>query len=1250
MAIDIFNFDGTQLTTVQDGTKDSTHASISFVGRGYKGWGSIIEQDLLWVMQNFAGLDQPPHPVMGQLWYDNNEGVHIIKVWNGAAWVASGGVITQPNEPGNANQGAFWYDNTNMQLHTWNGSAWDLVGPLGSKTNSDPLNPAIPVNSSIDAISVRSVETGALHQLWRITIGGAVVAILSKDATFTPSSTTMVNNGFPKIHPGMNFNKNLADSGLSNEKIIENMIPDTDNTWNVGAPAVRIANVYSYGATVSNLQVQSTANFSNKNSLTDPPAIWAAQNSLISTPRLGAVEFDGNGFYFTGRVNGVTTRQQPIFSQDLTTSNRLYVSTHGNDLNDGTSAAKSFLTIKAALAKASGGFTIFVEGGDYYEQNPLYVPARVSIVGDNLRRTIVHPVHDQLDLFHVDVGTYFYGMTFKGHRAPAFCFAFPCSLAQATISGGAVTGIQPLYSYTGYNSLNPPAVFVEAPPFVSPPASPNIQATATAVIVDGAIVSVTVTNPGNPTGTTPYSGLTTVTITGGTPTIQAQLRARIVDGYIAAIDVINPGSDYEYPIGVSIADSGGGTGATATATIGNGVIQRYQITNAGSGYTRVPHVSVKPLTPSFITSSPYVQNCSSITGPFDVNGKQITTAVPLPYDNTTLPIYGFGNLDPVGAGGGIRIDGEVLATNTVIRSFVADSFTQLNQGGIGHLIINKGYAQFVSCFTTFSSVGYWARSGGFANISNSVVDFGDIGLKAEGYYPVAYETGTLSTNYTSKVASVTLSGSGSGYTGNFTVNFTGGLGPGGVAAVGTAIVSNGSVISVQIPSATQGSGYISTPTINWSLGSPGTGAAGTVNLLQNSNVVISGNTIKPANSSAMILGGKFYTVTSAVNYAPNGATSWNVNIYPPLVAGTSGSAVEFHDVSNLSTGGLALEYVGSGVTYNSLPVYGGVPDVTKQVVDSDTDTTLTPGRVYYVTIDNTGNFKIGKFFSVNFADGSVSINSNNFNLTGLAGIGPFKRNGYAVGTNSDEISDDPALTHPSNTANDHTTITTQYAVRQYLQQMSTSLVPGTNGTLNLGSSGNKWSNLYANTVNATTGGITTVNATTVNATTVNATTVNAPTVGTTTVNATTVNATTLNGALTSSQVTTALGYTPLGSAGGSVGPLAVQGALTATGDITAFFTSDARLKTDVVRIPNALDKVAAIGGYTFKWNETAVEQGKDPSVSEAGVLAQEIEAVLPEVITTREDGFKAVRYEKLVPLLIEAIKDLKAEVEYLKNK
>ena len=75
-----------------------------------------------------------------------------------------------------------------------------------------------------------------------------------------------------------------------------------------------------------------------------------------------------------------------------------------------------------------------------------------------------------------------------------------------------------------------------------------------------------------------------------------------------------------------------------------------------------------------------------------------------------------------------------------------------------------------------------------------------------------------------------------------------------------------------------------------------------------------------------------------------------------------------------------------------------------------------------------------------------------------------------------------------------------------------------------------------------------------------------------------------------------------------------------------------------------LKKVRSISGNTFEWNEKTHNKGK-----EVGVIAQEIEKLeLPGVTTTRQDGTKAVRYEKLVPLLIEAIKELKDEINQIK--
>ena len=107
----------------------------------------------------------------------------------------------------------------------------------------------------------------------------------------------------------------------------------------------------------------------------------------------------------------------------------------------------------------------------------------------------------------------------------------------------------------------------------------------------------------------------------------------------------------------------------------------------------------------------------------------------------------------------------------------------------------------------------------------------------------------------------------------------------------------------------------------------------------------------------------------------------------------------------------------------------------------------------------------------------------------------------------------------------------------------------------------------------------------------------------------------------------------------------VSGDLNVTGDITAFYTSDQRLKENIVPIVNPLAKVLSISGNTYDWVQGSGKEGSD-----VGVIAQELLDVLPEAVTTRETGYLAVRYEKIIPLLIEAIKDLSAKVEDLQQK
>jgi hypothetical protein len=108
--------------------------------------------------------------------------------------------------------------------------------------------------------------------------------------------------------------------------------------------------------------------------------------------------------------------------------------------------------------------------------------------------------------------------------------------------------------------------------------------------------------------------------------------------------------------------------------------------------------------------------------------------------------------------------------------------------------------------------------------------------------------------------------------------------------------------------------------------------------------------------------------------------------------------------------------------------------------------------------------------------------------------------------------------------------------------------------------------------------------------------------------------------------------------------ITVAGYLNASGDIQAVnfnSTSDESLKENVQTITNALDKVDSLRGVNFDW----IDSGK----AATGVIAQEIETILPEVVTEDEDGIKHVAYGNVVGVLIEAIKELKAEIEDLKK-
>lgn len=148
-------------------------------------------------------------------------------------------------------------------------------------------------------------------------------------------------------------------------------------------------------------------------------------------------------------------------------------------------------------------------------------------------------------------------------------------------------------------------------------------------------------------------------------------------------------------------------------------------------------------------------------------------------------------------------------------------------------------------------------------------------------------------------------------------------------------------------------------------------------------------------------------------------------------------------------------------------------------------------------------------------------------------------------------------------------------------------------------------------------------------------------------------ATTATTATTANALNTGNNY-QVNSLGIGTAASGTAGEIRATNNITAYYSSDITLKENVADIESALDKVCAIGGKTFDWTDAYIEEhgGEDEYFlrkADFGVIAQDVEAVFPVAVRKRGDGKLAVDYEKLCALAFQAIKELKAEVEALKN-
>ena len=200
MAYTINKTDGTAITTITDGTVDTT-TSLQLFGKSFSGFGEALNENLVKLLENSASTASPTAPLKGELWFDTT--TNQVKVYDGTSFKPTGGAKASSSKPTSPSVGDMWLDTTNDQVFVYTGDSrshqvndeWELLGPAFTAGQTESGWKIETLASSGGNKVVSSMFAGATR-----------VAILSKE-TFTPSVS---QSGFAQIKAGLTLNSTLG--------------------------------------------------------------------------------------------------------------------------------------------------------------------------------------------------------------------------------------------------------------------------------------------------------------------------------------------------------------------------------------------------------------------------------------------------------------------------------------------------------------------------------------------------------------------------------------------------------------------------------------------------------------------------------------------------------------------------------------------------------------------------------------------------------------------------------------------------------------------------------------------------------------------------------------------------------------------------------------------------------------------------------------------------------------------------------
>jgi len=196
----------TNVIVIEGPIVDNYSTSLNLVGQGYPGYGQILAQNFLKLLENFAGPNAPESPIAGQLWYDtSNPARGVLRISNGkissARWPSANGIYQQANDPSieygvNLVEGDVWVDTGNTQVFIRYSNTWKLVGPSVSTGIA---------KTGVESVTLQS-NFGELFPVLLNWVNGKVISIISYNV-FTPRT---VIDGFSSLSIGINLNYKIS--------------------------------------------------------------------------------------------------------------------------------------------------------------------------------------------------------------------------------------------------------------------------------------------------------------------------------------------------------------------------------------------------------------------------------------------------------------------------------------------------------------------------------------------------------------------------------------------------------------------------------------------------------------------------------------------------------------------------------------------------------------------------------------------------------------------------------------------------------------------------------------------------------------------------------------------------------------------------------------------------------------------------------------------------------------------------------